>query len=701
MTRILTNSATTSIDLSQPNVVEINATQFNSNIAGIVPASGGGTVNFLRADGTWSNSTPTVLFGITRAQIASNNLSAFSRFLTNDGAPWVPGNSSGTMAIQDSANNWWQLDLSGGYANVKWFEVAGSPDDTAAIQAALNSGGGSPIIVLLPPGIYNVAPPNSSGVNCLNILYDNVTLLLDGATIKAYASGGRDPNTNWDVVSGAVWRGSTVFVQGTRTNFRIYGRGSARITGQCLRSTAAWPYGGTNPPYPADLTTGDGWDITHTAIYFQNDQNHSGCHIEGVEIDGYKGEIVKYPGEGATDFQLRRLVIHDSNADGVSMGGAVILADSEIYHCTQAVESSPYGSDSIYERNYVHDCNIGITLVNQNDFGPSSVSGWTEVRDNTVRNCLGGLFLSQYIRNIRAHHNMFVDCGSWGNYSWGAIQISLNAGTSGNIANIFIEDNLIGVDQSNREQGILISDNTTNITGKYIRRNKTFHTPNALYNGYTLWYGVNFWTNSSSDSTNPYSFEMTDNDFRNCSLGLYNQGGGGPAYERGNTFPGGLPRKEASAVTTQFDKTSDTALADVPGLSQLVGQGEVEQFNAVLYVSANASGGAKVSVAMPGNLAPLSGVGRYRIKMYSGTTLAGATQITADSNTSFGVTAAVDCIEIDGFYQQYQSAGTAALLNGAQTLSIKFAQNASFGTASSVLVGSWLKVAEAGSYYNI
>jgi hypothetical protein len=59
-------------------------------------------------------------------------------FMTLDGATWIHGTSAGPMAIQDASGQWWQLDLSKGYAHASWFEAVG--DGTADDAAALNTG---------------------------------------------------------------------------------------------------------------------------------------------------------------------------------------------------------------------------------------------------------------------------------------------------------------------------------------------------------------------------------------------------------------------------------------------------------------------------------------------------------------------------------------------------------------------------------
>jgi hypothetical protein len=73
-----------------------------------------------------------------------------SYFQTADGAPWVHGTSAGPMAIQDASGQWWQLDLSKGYAHASWFGAIGdgSTDDVAALNAAstaMSAAGGGAI----------------------------------------------------------------------------------------------------------------------------------------------------------------------------------------------------------------------------------------------------------------------------------------------------------------------------------------------------------------------------------------------------------------------------------------------------------------------------------------------------------------------------------------------------------------------------
>lgn len=131
----------------------------------------------------------------------------------------------------------------------------------------------------------------------------------------------------------------------------------------------------------------------------------------------------------------------------------------------------------------------------------------------------------------------------------------------------------------------------------------------------------------------------------------------------------------------QFNKTSDTTLADITGMSVAVQSGKTYRFRAVLFSTADAAGGIKYAIAgtatatavmygivIIANPGPGTLAGRQ-------TALGGATGQTASAdNTTF----------IDGVIT----------VDAGGTLTVQFAQNASNIAASSVLVGSQFTVEE-------
>ena len=143
-----------------------------------------------------------------------------------------------------------------------------------------------------------------------------------------------------------------------------------------------------------------------------------------------------------------------------------------------------------------------------------------------------------------------------------------------------------------------------------------------------------------------------------------------------------LLRVTKQRVTSGFAKTSDTTLANVTGLSVTVEAGRSYKFEAVLYTTSNVAGGVKAAMA---------GTATATAIVYEGLATNAGTTTQARGAAMAAAVAAVTAV-------------TAALIvirgtitvNAGGTLTVQFAQNASNGAASTVLVGSTLTVEDIG-----
>lgn len=131
-----------------------------------------------------------------------------------------------------------------------------------------------------------------------------------------------------------------------------------------------------------------------------------------------------------------------------------------------------------------------------------------------------------------------------------------------------------------------------------------------------------------------------------------------------------------AVVTTQFDKTSDVTLANVPGLSVNVLAGATYVFRAYLPVTSAVGSGIKVG---NGGTATFTNISESAM-FYTAITVATATA--AASGSIGGSTALVTFSIIEGTFK----------VNAAGTFTIQFAQNASNATACSVLINASLTV---------
>jgi hypothetical protein len=153
---------------------------------------------------------------------------------------------------------------------------------------------------------------------------------------------------------------------------------------------------------------------------------------------------------------------------------------------------------------------------------------------------------------------------------------------------------------------------------------------------------------------------------------LFFTNGGGQRQE--------IPQIQQSRVSTQFDKTSSTALANITGLTATVVAGKTYRFEATLYTTSNVGGGVQFAIA---------GTATATNIIYEGlTTDAGLTTQGrgAALATSVGAVTAVTAAIC-------KISGTISV-NAAGTLTCQFAQNVSNGAASSVLVGSTFVLTE-------
>lgn len=134
-------------------------------------------------------------------------------------------------------------------------------------------------------------------------------------------------------------------------------------------------------------------------------------------------------------------------------------------------------------------------------------------------------------------------------------------------------------------------------------------------------------------------------------------------------------------VSTQFDKTTDTTLATVTGLSVSVEAGKSYEFIARLFVDASAVGGQKYAI---------SGTATATAIVYQINTISNTTNLFVVTSRQ---TALAGSAGQAGGTSNYTEIKGLITVNAAGTLLVQFAQNAS-STTSSVLVGSTLEVRE-------
>lgn len=139
-------------------------------------------------------------------------------------------------------------------------------------------------------------------------------------------------------------------------------------------------------------------------------------------------------------------------------------------------------------------------------------------------------------------------------------------------------------------------------------------------------------------------------------------------------------------VTSGYTKLSDTTLANITNLTRNVLASEIYSFRAVLFTTSNTSGGIKFAI---GGTATVNGLTAYAYVTDAGVLkVPGTSKVTALGSTFGDITAvSAATVIIEG----------QIAVNAGGTLTIQFAQNASFGTGSTVNIGSYFELISIGS----
>jgi hypothetical protein len=421
--------------------------------------------------------------------------------------------------------------------NVKDYGAVGNgtADDTVAIQNTINAaqtaGGG---VVYLPPGNYKIAPqvprtaiPTSitNQGHALSITSSNITIRGAGkyvTKLTMYGYGGARNDAYYQVVSGYVWRGAAIFVAGGASS-------GAAVTGVVVEDleidgTAGYT---NNVAFPANTSTGDGWDITHKGVWYQNGTYFGDVIVRRCYIHTFRGEII-YSGGGMNTALVEQCELSDTNGDGHSLACATTSLNNHIHNTAgNGIEDSNSQSinSSMYSGNRIENIGQNGMSLNQQTF--SGPFGGVVVWNNYLINCRIGIL--GYGRKLWVRHNVLVDCGNVSNYR--AIQIQTLSGKP--LDSVLVENNCMEAVSSNCQVGIIVVDSySAGITNTIVRNNTVALTTEGIANGVTYLQG--------------YTLPASVTSYGNQAIGT--------TYEYTN---------QAAAVDTLLTTTSATTVAKV------------------------------------------------------------------------------------------------------------------------------------------
>lgn len=376
--------------------------------------------------------------------------------------------SSGPAApgkFQSADGQWWILVAQGGVAYPEQFGAKGSnasADGTtnqAAIQNAVNflglNGGGQ---LLFGPYTYYVTSPNRTtnpttsapDGHPIVINYSNVTLAGVSKTASVLAFlvfGNLSPASNWQIVDSLVWRGGGIWVQGASS-----GPGPTGFALKNITLDGGAGYTG-NDNFPANTTTGDGWDITHKGVWFEQNLFYQNAEISNCIIRKFRGELVYSGGSNSGELRVSDCTLFSSNGDGISVSFALTAERNEIYDLAfSGLECFFYaGSVKIIDNN-IHDC---FNSAKSSGNGMSVICGATSTPDiqisqNRIRNCFNGIELTSTV-NCSVSLNDIYDCGFASAFGRGIVIFDA---TGAPIRNTTVEFNHLWADTVNLNNAI-------------------------------------------------------------------------------------------------------------------------------------------------------------------------------------------------------------------------------------------------------
>jgi hypothetical protein len=175
-----------------------------------------------------------------------------------------------------------------------------------AIATVGAAGGG---VVLLPAGHFYIQQQNiTTDTAAIVIDRDNITLRGQGIGKTVLHS-----RSAWQVVNSQVIRGHGISIIGTQNAQAP--RKNVLIEQLELDGGASWT---GNYGWPANTTTGDGWDITHKGILLSVDACGDDLTVRDVYVHSYRGEVLYTGGWRVVNMTIERVWSADSNASALN-----------------------------------------------------------------------------------------------------------------------------------------------------------------------------------------------------------------------------------------------------------------------------------------------------------------------------------------------------------------------------------------------
>jgi len=189
---------------------------------------------------------------------------------------------------------------------------------TYAVKQLEENGGGK---LILPAGIYFIGINPDSADAAIIIKHDNIEIIGKGRDKTILKTNG-----TFKIVKGQVKRGHGILIEGSswtadcrnkRKNIVLRG---FQLDGQS-------GYTG-NHSFPANINTGDGWDLSHKGIITNSDRCVDNIILEDLYVHSYKGEILYSGGLSTRKIKIRNVKTGNTNATCLNLYAAEMSVES-------------------------------------------------------------------------------------------------------------------------------------------------------------------------------------------------------------------------------------------------------------------------------------------------------------------------------------------------------------------------------------
>lgn len=237
-------------------------------------------------------------------------------------AAFLAAHPSATFTVADGRN----FRLSPETVFVEAFGAVGDgrANDQGAIQRAIKYaetfGAGT---VRFNQRAYAVWCPQRTSNPDNNNAYDGHSIVVEGqiafagredkTRILFRSQDGQELHSKWQTVNGKVWRGAGIFLKGwrsppsDRSELPSVTLTDMELDGGCDRTDVY--------SYPADVSTGEGWDLTHKGLWAENDRATGDWTLVRCKVVRFRGEVFYQGGAHHGALTGRDVVMGQTNAD--------------------------------------------------------------------------------------------------------------------------------------------------------------------------------------------------------------------------------------------------------------------------------------------------------------------------------------------------------------------------------------------------